>query len=257
MSSRKYPPQPTCRTVRLVSHPAVEPAPTEPGWSDYGTLAFTYFAVGVTVSVAMIDAGISVGTTLIAALVVYSATSELAFLAVKAAGGSALIGILSGWLVASRFGLLAVSLGTRFGGSRPHRAAASINSFDPNVALAMQQPEPNRLRTVFWKVTAALMVGWWVGSIVGVALGNVIGDGAAWGLDAVFPAALLAIIGSALRARDGLTAALAGGAICLMLVPVAPAGAPILASALGAAVAVTLSRNRGPGMSSTPMGRRS
>lgn len=236
------PHDPACRTVRLVVDPAPETSTSTPGWGDYGTLAFTYFAVGVTVSVAMIESGVSVGTTLVAALVVYSATSELAFLAVGAAGGSAVVGVLSGWLVASRFGLLAVSLGTRFGGSRPHRAAAAINSFDPNVALALQQPGPGRLREVFWKVTAALMAGWWSGSVVGVVLGNVIGDGAAWGLDAVFPAALLAIIGSALRRRDGLTAALAGGAVCLVLVPLAPAGAPILASALGSVVALGLAR---------------
>lgn len=217
-------------------------SPAEPTWSDYATLVFTYFAVGVTVSVAMVEAGVSMPTTLVAALVIYSATSELAFLAVKSAGGSVIIGILSGWLVASRFGLLAVSLGARFGGSKAHRTAAAINSFDPNVALAVQQAEPERVRVVFWKVTAALMVGWWAGSVVGVVLGNVVGDGAAWGLDAVFPAALLAIIGSALRRRDGLVAALAGGAICLILVPVAPAGVPILASALGAGLAMTRER---------------
>jgi predicted branched-subunit amino acid permease len=210
----------------------------QPRFSDYATLAFTYFAVGVTVSVAMIDAGVSVPTTLGAALVVYSATSELAFLAVKGAGGSAVVGVLSGWLVASRFGLLAVSLGARYRGGTMERTAAAINSFDPNVGLAVQQPQPAPLRAVFWKVTAALMVGWWAGSLVGVYLGDIVGDGRAWGLDAVFPAALVAIIGSLVRRRDGLTAALAGAGICCVLIPIVPGGLPILASALGAVIAL-------------------
>ncbi|MDH4277958.1 MAG: hypothetical protein OEW83_07725, partial [Acidimicrobiia bacterium] len=63
-----------------------------PGPTDYLALAFTYFAVGVTVSVAMVERGVSIPTTLGAALVIYSATSELAFLAVRDAGGSAVIG---------------------------------------------------------------------------------------------------------------------------------------------------------------------
>ena len=215
----------------------------EPRLADYATLAFTYFAVGVTVSVAMIDAGVSVPTTLGAALVVYSATSELAFLAVKAAGGSTVVGILSGWLVASRFGLLAVSLGARYRGSTVERTAAAVNSFDPNVGLAIQQADTRGLRRVFWKVTAALMIGWWGGSVSGVLVGDLIGDGQAWGLDAVFPATLVAIIGSLVRRRDGLTAALAGAAICCGLVALAPGGLPILASSLGAVVALLVMRD--------------
>ena len=209
-----------------------------PGPTDYLALAFTYFAVGVTVSVAMVERGVSIPTTLGAALVIYSATSELAFLAVRDAGGSAVIGVLSGWLVASRFGLLALSLGTRYRASGWERAAAAVNSFDPNVGLAVQQPDRAELRRVFWRVTAALMIGWWVGSLVGVFLGDVIGDGRAWGLDAVFPATLMAIIGALVRRRDGLTAAFVGAGICCLLVPIAPGGLPILASALGAVVAV-------------------
>ena len=211
---------------------------SRPGATDYLALAFTYFAVGVTVSVAMVERGISTPTTLGAALVVYSATSELAFLAVRDAGGSTVVGVLSGWLVASRFGLLALSLGARYRAPVLERAAAAINSFDPNVGLAVQQIDRSELRQVFWRVTAALMIGWWIGSLVGVFLGDVIGDGRAWGLDAVFPAMLLAIIGASIRRRDGLTAAIVGAGICCVLVPIAPGGLPILASAIGAVVAV-------------------
>lgn len=206
--------------------------------ADYATLTFAYFAVGVTVSVAMLDAGVSIPRTLTAAFVVYSATPQLAFLAVKAAGGSAIIGVLSGWLVASRFGILASSLGARYEASELERAAAAINSFDPNVALAMQQDEAVGVRRVFWRVTAALMIGWWIGTVVGVLLGNVLENSDALGLDAVFPAALLAIIGSSLRRRDGLTAAVAGAAICAILIPITPGGVPILASAVGAVLAL-------------------
>lgn len=227
---------------------------TAPRRADYVALAVTYFAVGVTVSVAMIERGVSVPTTLGAALVVYSATSELAFLAVGDAGGSAVVGVLSGWLVASRFGLLALSLGARYTGTMWERAAAAINSFDPNVGLAIQQTDRAELRRVFWRVTAALMAGWWIGSLVGVYLGDVIGDGRAWGLDAVFPATLMAIIGALVRRRDGLTAAVIGAGICCLLIPIAPGGLPILASGLGAVTAIVVHRPSGDARAPNPDG---
>lgn len=215
---------------------------TEPGWPDLATFALTFFALGVTVNLLILERGTSTRLTLIAAFVVYSATSELAYLAVRDAGGSQLAAIVAGWVVASRFGLLAVSLGTRFPDSFGHRAAAAVNAFDPNVALAIQQPTTAGVVRVFWRVTAALMLGWWAGALVGVYLGNVIGDTERLGLDALFPAALLAIIGNLLRRRDGAAAALVGGGLCLALLPFAPAGVPIIASLLGAFVAMRLAR---------------
>jgi predicted branched-subunit amino acid permease len=94
---------------------------------------------------------------------------------------------------------------------------------------------------VFWMVTAAMHAGWWSGTFVGVFLGNVIGDADRLGLDAVFPAALLAIIANLLRMRSGLVAALVGGGLCLVLIPWAPAGVPIMVSLAGAFVALGIS----------------
>ncbi|MFZ8998574.1 MAG: branched-chain amino acid ABC transporter permease, partial [Ilumatobacteraceae bacterium] len=85
---------------------------------------------------------------------------------------------------------------------------------------------------------------WYLGIVVGVFLGNVIGDAERFGLDAVFPAALLAIIGNLLRQRAGAVAAAVGGGLCLVLVPVAPAGVPIVVSVVGAFVALRVSSVR-------------
>ena len=143
-------------------------------------------------------------------------------------------------MVAARFGLLAVSLGARLQVGRWHRAVAGLQSFDPNVTLAIQQRSPHDVMRVFWRVTAAMHLGWLGGIAVGVFLGNVIGDAERFGLDAVFPAALLAIIGNLLRRRSGAFAAAVGGGLCFLLIPVAPAGVPIIASLAGAVVALAL-----------------
>lgn len=209
-----------------------------PSWSDLATFAVTFFALGVTVNLLVLEAGTSSELTIVAAIVIFSATSELAYLAVRDAGGSEVAAIIAAWVVASRFGLLAVSLGARLPGGLWHRAAAAVNAFDPNVAVAIQQPDDASVARAFWRITAALMLGWWIGTFVGVFLGNVIGDADRYGLDALFPAALLAIIGSVLRRRDGAAAALLGGGVCLVLIPIVPAGVPIIASLAGAIIAL-------------------
>ena len=209
-----------------------------PGWGDLGALCLTFFALGVTVNVLVLERVGSEALTVVAALAVNSATSELAYLAVRDAGGTQIAALIAGWVVASRFGLLAVSLGARLQVGRVHRAAAASQSFDPNVTLAIQQRSPGDVVRVFWRVTAAMHLGWYLGIVVGVFLGNVIGDAQRFGLDAVFPAALLAIIGNLLRRRSGALAAAVGGGLCLVLLPITPAGVPIIASLAGAVVAL-------------------
>jgi predicted branched-subunit amino acid permease len=84
------------------------------------------------------------------------------------------------------------------------------------------------------------MLGWTVGTVVGVFLGNIVGDAERYGLDVLFPASLLAIIGPLLRQRSGAIAAAVGGGLCLVLLPVAPAGIPVIASLVGAFVAMAV-----------------
>lgn len=223
------------------------PASPEPGaddrsaWpsaADLVTLGFTFFALGVTVNVLVLERVGSEARTIVAAFGINAATTELAYLAVRDAGGTQVAAVAAGWVVASRFGLLAASLGARLRVGPLHRAAAGVQSFDPNVTFAIQQATPGDVVRVFWRVTAAMHVGWFTGTIVGVTLGNVIGDADRFGLDAVFPAALLAIIGGLLRDRPPAMAAAIGGGLCLVLIPVAPAGIPIIASLAGAVVAL-------------------
>lgn len=209
-----------------------------PGWGDLAALCLTFFALGVTVNVLVLERVGSESLTVVAAVAINSATTELAYLAVRDAGGTQLAAVIAGWVVASRFGLLAVSLGARLRVGAWHRAAAGLQSFDPNVTLAIQQHRAADVVRVFWRVTAAMHLGWLSGIAVGVFLGNVIGDAERFGLDAVFPAALLAIIGNLLRRRSAGLAAAMGGGLCLLLIPVAPAGVPIIAGLAGAVVAL-------------------
>ena len=57
---------------------------------------------------------------------------------------------------------------------------------------------------------------------------------------------VLAIIANLLRTRDGGIAAITGGLICLLLIPIAPAGLPIILSVFGVAVALFVVRTSEP-----------
>jgi predicted branched-subunit amino acid permease len=64
-----------------------------------------------------------------------------------------------------------------------------------------------------------------------VVAGDLIGDPERLGLDAAFPALFLALLIPLLRTRRAVAAALGGAAVALALVPIAPAGIPIVAAA--------------------------
>lgn len=210
-------------------------------------MALTFFALGVTLQVLLIDRGTSVGRALIASAVIFSATSQFAYLAVRDAGGGEWAAIAAGAVVATRFGIMSMTLDPRLPRRRWRRVVAAINAFDPNVAVAVQQETPEAVEREFWRTTAAMMVGWFSGIVVGTFVGNVVGDIDRLGLDAVFPAALLAIIGNLIRAGDGRIAGIAGGVICILLIPVAPAGVPIILSVLGVVVAISVRRSGATG----------
>lgn len=210
--------------------------------ADFATMGITFFSLGVTLQVVMIDAGTPSVKAFVASAVIFSATAQFAYLAVRDGGGSELAAIAAGWIVATRFGILALSLSQKLPPGRLRKAVAAVNAFDPNVAIAVQQPSPEGVQREFWRTTAGMMLGWFSGIAVGTFLGDVVGDTSRIGLDALFPAALLAIIGNALRQRDGFIAGISGGLICLVLLPFVPAGIPIILSIFGVAVAMMMVR---------------
>lgn len=211
-----------------------------PGRADLAALALAYFAGGAAVSVAVTGIGTPAWLTLVVAATAYSATGELAFVATVAGGGSAAAAVVAGWLVSTRFGLLAVSLGNRFPGSRLERALAAFTAVEPSVALALAHRDSASLRRTYWRVSLALLGGYLAGSVVGVVLGNVVGDPKSWGLDAVLPASLVPIVWRSSERRDGATAAAVGAGLCLLLVPRAPGGVPLIAALGGPLLAMAV-----------------
>lgn len=232
------------------------PAPRPLRRADLATLALTYAAGGVTTSI-VVSQFADAWVVLLAAVIMYSATGELALVAVLSSGGSMVAGVLSGLLVSARFGLLCIALAQRFRRPWPERAAAAFVSVDPVVAVALEQPSEDGVRRTYWRVSWWMFAGWVFGSVVGLAVGSWLDDPATYGLDVVIPASLVAILANTTRSRDAAVAATLGAAITLVLVPATPGGVPVLASVVGAALALAVKPRPlgGPDPAAPPMSR--
>jgi len=75
---------------------------------------------------------------------------------------------------------------------------------------------------------------WVLGTIVGVLAGGVIADPSSLGLDAVFPAFFLGLLVVEVQRPGARLVCALSVVIALALIPVAPPGVPIIASALAA-----------------------
>jgi len=206
---------------------------------DTATLAVTYFTAGLAVSVLHVTQGTDPLVVIAAAFIVNSATSTLAFAAVATTGGSTVAGVMSGWLVATRFGLFAAALGPRLWPQRWRRAVAAHMAFDPSVALALREHTDDQARQAFVAAGLWLCVPWWTSAVVGALIADQLGDTDALGFDVILPALLLAIVWPQLRERSGQVVAVTAVMLALGLVGFTPGGVPELAGG-GAALLVLL-----------------
>ena len=106
---------------------------------------------------------------------------------------------------------------------------------DESVVFALAQEDLPRKRAAYWACGLGVLLCWPAGAVLGALIGSVIGNTGAFGLDAMFPAVILALIMPALRDRVTVRAALAGAAIALASTPFLPAGLPVLLALAGVA----------------------
>ncbi|MCA1655822.1 MAG: AzlC family ABC transporter permease, partial [Pseudonocardiaceae bacterium] len=133
------------------------------------------------------------------------------------------------------FGL---AVGDILGRGKLARLVGAHLMIDESVAFALAQKDPARARAVFWFLGTTAFVVWNLGTIAGAATGQVIGDPEAFGLDAAFPAALLALVLPTLKDRRTRNAALLGAVIALATTPFLPAGLPVLLALGGLVVLI-------------------
>ncbi|HEX6425897.1 MAG TPA: AzlC family ABC transporter permease [Acidimicrobiales bacterium] len=188
--------------------------------------------VGLSYGAIAVGSGLDPWVPIALSLLVLAGASQFLFVGIVAAGGSPLAAAAAGLLVNARhlpFGLAVADAV----GSGWRRLVGSHLMNDESVAFALRQRGREAQRAAYWVCGLAILVAWNAGVLVGAVAGAAVGEPDALGLDAAFPAVLLALVLPSLRDRGTRRAALAGAAVALAATPVAPAGLPVLLGLVG------------------------
>jgi 4-azaleucine resistance transporter AzlC len=193
---------------------------------------------GISFGALAIAAGLTPAQTVAMSLLVFTGASQLAFIGVLAAGGGALAALVPAVLLAVRNGLYGLSLASVIQGTRGRRLLKAHLVIDESTAMARAQRSPAVAHRAFVLTGITVLVLWNAGTVVGVALGQAIGDPRTLGLDVMFPAAFLALLAPQLSRPRARGIAVGGGLLALACAPFAPAGVPVLVACAAVAPAL-------------------
>ncbi|AYY13573.1 branched-chain amino acid ABC transporter permease [Actinobacteria bacterium YIM 96077] len=214
---------------------------------DVGLVCAAVSLVGVSFGAIAASSGLPAWLPVLLSIVVFAGASQFVFVGIIASGGSILAAVVAGLLVNARHVPFGFAVGDALGTGWIRRIAGTHLMVDESVAFALAQDDAGRRRKAYWACGAGIFVSWNVGVVAGVLGGTLVTDTDAFGLDAAFPAVLLALVLPSLRDRATRRAALAGAAIALATAPFSPAGLPVLL-ALAGVLAAFADGARSPGV---------
>jgi len=175
-------------------------------------------------------------------MLVFTGASQFAFVGVLAAGGGALAAVGPAVMLALRNAAYGLALAPILAGRLRRRALAAQFVIDESTAMARAQEDAVTARRAFLLTGISVWVCWSAGTIGGALLGGALGDPRTLGLDAMFPAAFLALLAPQLRRPGAPAAAVAGSAIAVAVLPFAPAGGPVVAALAGVVPGVLVAK---------------
>ncbi|WP_443333870.1 AzlC family ABC transporter permease [Streptomyces sp. CB02488] len=201
------------------------------------------FAFGVTSA----GSGLSLLQTCALSLLVFTGASQFALVGALAAGGNPYTAAAGAFFLGVRNSFYGLRLSQLLALPRAVRPLAAHWVIDETTAVTLPQPTRRAARIGFTVTGLTLYVLWNLTTLVGALGAEALGDTDAWGLDAASPAVFLALLAPMLKTTtERVTAGLAV-VLALGLLPLLPAGVPVLVSAL-AAPAVLFMRGRDKGL---------
>lgn len=189
-------------------------------------------AVGLSFGAVAVATGLPSWSVIAMSAIVYAGGAQFVAVGLVAAG-SPVGAVLAGLLINARHLPFGLALDGAVGDRWWQRLLGSHLMTDEATAFTLAQPPGYARRQAFWLAGVILFLAWNGGTWLGVLLGSRAGDPAVFGLDAAFPAGLLALLLPSLRDRDTRAAALLGIVIALLTTPLLPAGLPVLLALAG------------------------
>ena len=203
-------------------------------------VAATVWFFGASFGLLARAAGMGVLAPLVFSATTFAGSAQFAVSSILGTGGGTFAAIAAAVLLNTRYAPISISVSRLFQGPRLRRLAESQLIVDESWALSSRGG--GRFdRRLLLGAGLLLYVAWVSGTAVGVLAGDALGDPRNLGLDGAFPALFLALLVPQLRAPRATLAAVVAGAIALVLIPVTPPGAPIVAAS--AACLLGLRRN--------------
>lgn len=187
----------------------------------YGT---SFGAIGVT-------SGLDIWQTCALSLLAFTGASQFAMVGVVGAGGAPLSGALTGLMLGSRNTLYGLRLAPLLGLRGPRRFLGAHLVIDESTAMSVNRETAEEASVGFWATGTGIFVLWNLATLIGAVAGDQLGDPRRYGLDSAVGGAFLALLWPRLREHRNKLCAVLGSALALGLVPVVPAGVPVLAAA--------------------------
>ncbi|MEU8920252.1 AzlC family ABC transporter permease [Kitasatospora sp. NPDC048545] len=189
--------------------------------------------VGASFGAISVSGGLPLWVPIALSVLVFAGGSQFAAVGVVLSGGGALAAVATGLVLNARLLPFGFTVADVLDGPVWRRVLGAQLITDETAAFALQQGEPRRRRAAFWLCGIALYVVWNLSVLLGAGAGGLIGDTDALGLDAAFPAVLLALVLPSLTNRRTRTAAVVGAAVAVAATPFVPAGLPVLLALVG------------------------
>ncbi len=195
-------------------------APLVPASASFGV------AFGV---LATTTAGMGIVAPIVMSATTFAGAAQFAAATVLRDGGSVIAAVAAAVLLNGRYLAISVAIAPAFEGSRLRRLLESQLIVDESWAVA--QVGGGRIdRRLLIGAGVALFPGWVGGTALGVFGGDFLGDPLKLGFDGALPALFLALLVTVTTSRREIAAAVAGGLIALILLPITPAGVPVIAA---------------------------
>jgi predicted branched-subunit amino acid permease len=216
--------------------------------SQGAQVALAVSLYGVSFGALAVISGFSVAQTMVLSLVMFSGASQFALIGVIATGGAAagFAAVASAGLLGIRNGLYALRMSPVVGPGGLKRLVAAQLTVDESTAVGSAQSSLESNRSGFWTTALLLYTGWNLATLLGALLGDVLGDVRTWGLDAAAAAAFLGLVWPRLLAKEPIAVALVAGFLTAVLLPVLPAGVPILVVAILTIVLALIRHRQAP-----------
>lgn len=195
--------------------------------------------VGLAYGAMSVAAGLPVWVAPLLGIIVLAGSSEMLYVGLATAT-SPWVALPAALLVNVRHVPYGMALRTALGrgGGRAYRAHV-MN--DESVAFALAERDPQRARAALTRIGTGVLIGWPTGALAGSLLGRGI-DQHTFGLDAIFPAVILALVLPAVRRARLRPAVIAAAIVSVPAALLLPQGLGPLAGLLALPLALWRSR---------------